>query len=125
IQKAEPGAQLREQVAGNLRLARIQLQLREKVPRLRDRLPSEIGDGAITEAHVQRDRAQPLTGAGAAGHGLMLVPVVPPDFLAALLLVEARHLDAGAEAAPAPAVLGVEREQARVQLGEAAPAGGA
>src|SRR3569833_3047476 len=60
-----------------------------------------------------------------AGRGLVLIPLIPPDLLAALLLIEASHFHAGAEATVAPAVLGGEREQARIQLGEALATRGA
>src|SRR5437764_993852 len=55
---------------------------------------------------------------------LSCVPLVPPLLLAALLLIEARHLDAGPVTALAPAVSGIEGEQTRVELGETAAAGG-
>src|SRR5262249_12561560 len=55
----------------------------------------------------------------------MLVPLVPPDLLAALLLIEPGHFHAGAKTTLAPAVFGIEREQPWTELGEAAPAGGA
>src|ERR1700722_8332017 len=47
------------------------------------------------------------------------VRIFPPHgFFAALLGVELRQLQSGAEATLAPAVLGIEREQARVELWE-------
>ena len=54
--------------------------------------------------------------------GIVLVPLVPPDLLAALFRVEAAELQARAEARLAPAVLRIEREQARIELREAATA---
>ena len=50
------------------------------------------------------------------------VITVPPDLFAALLCVEARENQAGAETARAPAVLRVEGEEARVGFGKAAAA---
>src|SRR2546423_15317165 len=60
----------------------------------------------------------------AAGLRLARVPLVPPQFLAALPLIEARHLDAGPVTALAPAVSGIEGEQTRGELGETAGAAG-
>ena len=54
----------------------------------------------------------PFRGAEALAWTLVLV-------LAALLLVEAAHRQARAVTAPAPAMFGIEREQARVELGKA------
>src|SRR5512142_570534 len=53
---------------------------------------------------------------------LALEPIVPPDLVARLLGIEALHVEARAEALGAPAVLRVEREEARVERGEAAAA---
>ena len=83
----------------------------------------EIGDVQVAEAHVQRDLVEPLAVAGLAGVRLAFGRVAPRALFAALFLVEAFELEAGAEAALAPAVLGVEREQARIELGEAGAAG--
>src|SRR2546423_12200263 len=47
----------------------------------------------------------------AAGRRFARVPLVPPQFLAALPLIEARHLDAGPVTALAPAGSGLEGEQ--------------
>src|SRR6185312_13041064 len=62
---------------------------------------------------------QALPVARAAGLRIVLVPLVPPDFLTRLLRVEAGHFDACAVAALAPAVLRVERKQTGIELGEA------
>ena len=64
-------------------------------------------------------------GAARAGCGGVARTPFHHGFLAALLGVEIRQFESGAEAALAPAVPRVEREQARVELGEARPAGGA
>src|SRR5690606_29163284 len=55
---------------------------------------------------------------------LVLVPFVPPDLFAGLRLVETAHRKPGAVTTLAPAVLRVEREQARVEIGKAARTGG-
>ena len=47
------------------------------------------------------------------------VPRVPPYLVARLFLVEAAQFQAGAEAGLTPPVLGIEREQPRVELREA------
>src|SRR5262249_40113084 len=86
------------------------------------RATGQRGDRAIPEAHVQRHRIQPVAVTCLAGRRLMLVPFVPPDFLATLLFIETRHLHTGTETTLAPAMLGVEREQPWIELCEATPA---
>ena len=61
--------------------------------------------------------------AGVAGLRLAFVPGIPPDLFAGLLRVEARELDAGAEAGVAPAMFRIEREEPRVEFGIAGAAG--
>ncbi len=122
IQKPQARPQFRQQIAGNCRFPRVEVEFCEEFARPGDRLARQMGDRTVAEAHVECDRAQALARAGTAGDRLVLVPIIPPDLLAALLLIEARHLHAGSVAALAPAVLGVEREQAWVQLGKAATA---
>ncbi len=123
VEEPEAGAQLREQVARDLRFTRIEIELRKKLTGLRDSLSREIRDRAVAKAHIERDRAEPLACAGTAGSRIVLVPFVPPDLLAALLRIETCHFHAGAVTALAPAVLRVEGEQSWIQLGEAAAAG--
>ena len=72
---------------------------------------------------LQRDRVEALAVAGWGRARLAFEPVVPPDFLAGLFLVEAFDRQAGAVAGLAPAVLGVVREQARIEFREARAAG--
>src|SRR4029077_11580836 len=82
----------------------------------------ERRDRALAEAHRERGGIQALAVAAAAALGLARIPLVPPALLAALLRIEAGHLDARAEAVLAPAVLGVEGKQARIEFAEAAAA---
>src|SRR5918993_1534539 len=71
------------------------------------------------EAHGQSFGLQPPSCASAACARFCVLPLA---FLAALLGVESGELDAGSEAFGTPAVLGVVREQARVERLEAAAA---
>jgi len=61
------------------------------------------------ETYAERDWIEPVSIAGLTGRGFVLIPVVPPDFLAAQLFVESRHLDARAETTVAPACLELNR----------------
>src|SRR5262249_31704296 len=77
-------------------------------------------DRAFRETHRQRVAIEPLPVAAWADVLLAFVPGIPPHFVAGLLLVEAAELQSRAETALAPAVLGIEREEARARLGKAA-----
>src|SRR5579872_3316399 len=123
LEEFEPRAYFGEQVAGDLALAWAELEPAEELCRAAHRFGAERCDRAIPEAHVERYRIEPLARAGRAGFGLALEPLVPPDFLAGLSFIEARHLETGAVARLAPAMLGVEGKQARIELAETAPAG--
>ena len=74
---------------------------------------------------MQGDRVQALAVAGFADQRAAVLGfgLGPARLLAGLLLVEFLELHAGAEAVLAPAMFAVEREQARVELGEAGAAG--
>ena len=120
LQEPEACPDLRQQIARDLPLAGIELELREESGRGRDGLCRGGRDRLAAEAHVQRNGTQALPVARFAGLRLALVPVIPPDLLAALLGIEAGHLETGAVAALAPAVLRIEGEQARIELAEAA-----
>ncbi len=108
LQELQARTDFGEQVASNLFLAGAQLELNEEVTEFRHGPTGERRNGLVPEANVQRDRAQSAAFACAARDGLMLVPLVPPDLFAALLLVKARHLHARPVAALTPAVLGVK-----------------
>ena len=125
LEELEPRADFREQVARDLFLARTEAQLGEKLGAVGHRRPGQRGYGALAEAHAQGGGIQPPALATGARLRLARIPLVPPQLFPALLGIEAVHLDPGAKAALAPAVLGVEGEQARVELAEAPAAGGA
>ncbi len=125
LEELQARAQLVQQVACDFLFTGLELQFVEELRGTTDRLGGQRRDRAIAEADIERDGTQPLTVAGAASLRIVLVPLVPPDLLACLLLVETGHLDASAVAAVTPAMLGVEREQARIELGEAPAARGA
>src|SRR5262245_16280628 len=54
LQEFQSRANLREQIACNLLLPRIEFQLRKEVARTFDGLAGERGDAALTELHVER-----------------------------------------------------------------------
>src|SRR5579863_5201418 len=107
----------------NFTRARSETQAGEELLARGDGFAGERGDRALAEAHIERGRIEPLTLAVRAALRLVRVPLVPPQLLAALLGIESGHLHARAVAALAPAVLGVEGEQTRVQFREALAAG--
>src|SRR5581483_6437719 len=82
-------------------------------------------DRTVFEAHGERRRIEARTRARGANALRAFPPLVPPDFLPALLGVEAAHHESGAVAALAPAVFRVIREEARVERRETASALGA
>ena len=124
VEKFEPGLELGDDVTRDGRLATVQIQLCEESPCFADREPSQVGDRLLAKAHGERLRIEPLTVTRRADPLVVSVPLVPPDFLAGLVGVEAAELQARAEARGAPAMLGVEREQARVEFRKAAAAHG-
>src|SRR5581483_7055067 len=105
LQEFQTRAQLGEQIARDLTLTRAELELGEELRSAGDRFAAERGDRAAPKTHAERERVQTLSRAGIARRWLALVPVVPPDLLAALGFVEAGHLKPGAVARLAPAVL--------------------
>jgi hypothetical protein len=82
------------------------------------RYASEAADRFAAEAHRPGDRIEPFAMAGRATRRLAVMPFVPGRLLTGLLGVELFEFDAGAEAARTPALLAVEGEQPRVELGE-------
>ena len=121
-QEVQARAEFAPDVARDRLLPGTELQAAQEADRAFYREGGEVGDAQAPEAHRQRLGAQAVSAAAPARDVLRLPPLVPPAFLAGLLLVESRELEPGAVALPAPAVLGVEGEQARVRLREAAPA---
>lgn len=119
LHEIEPAADFRQDVARDLAFAAARDQAGEEGMGVGDGQRRQLGDRAVAPAHRQRDAVQALAMAYRAGPGFAFVPGVPGGFLAGLFGVEALQLQAGAEAAAAPAVLGVVREQARIGLGEA------
>src|SRR5580765_6858980 len=122
LEELQPRADLRQQVAGDLPFARTETQPREELRTLRDGIGGERCDRPFAEAHAERGGVEALARAAAAGFGRVRIPFVPPQLLATLLLVESGHVDTRPVAALAPPVARVEREQPRVELGEAAAA---
>ena len=122
-QKGKPAAQLGDDIARDFGFASLESQRLEQRFDLRDRECSIIGDRALPEADGKCHGIETPALAGRAGVLFALVPFVPPDFLAALLLVETGKLQTRAVTARAPAMLGVVGEEARVRLLEGAPAG--
>src|SRR5690606_38158406 len=122
VQEPQPRAHLRKQIARDLLLSGIELEPGEEGGRAIDGLSRERGYGAPPEAHVERDRVQALPLAVGALGWLAVIPLVPPDLVPCLFFVEAGHLESGAVAALAPAVLRIEREEPRIELREAAAA---
>ena len=123
LEEAEPRTDFSQQVARDLLLPACEQHPREKLQQIRDRQLRQVRDRLLAEAHRQRDRIQAFAVAALTGLDLALPPGIPPDLLAALLLVETLQFHAGAVAGPAPAVPGVEREQPRIEFGEAGAAG--
>src|SRR5829696_9033662 len=104
----------------------------EEVRYLFHRQRGKVGDRLIAEAHMQRSRVQAL----ACARGTRLVDLQPAQpciehgivgagFLALLAPIDIGEREAGTETRAAPAVLGVEREQAGIELGETLAASGA
>ena len=91
-------------------LAYAEPQLLENTTQLPDRQRGKFGDGAIAKAQLQRHWIEPRSVTGFARLRRVGVGDArrPLRFLAGLIGFEASHLDAGAEAARAPALAGIE-----------------
>src|SRR5205807_1008366 len=124
VEKFEPRLELDNDVARDGRLAAMQIQLCEESPCFADREPRQVGDRLFAKAHRERLGVKPLAVTFRTDALVVSVPLVPPDFLAGLVGVEAAELQARAVACSAPAMLGVEREQPRVEIRKAAAAHG-
>src|SRR5262249_31197800 len=83
----------------------------------------QLGYRMSSKTYCQCGFIQSVSCARFAGNRLPFVPLVPPDLLAALLLVESGHPQTGPVARGAPAVTRVVGEEARVELGKARAAG--
>ena len=101
----------------------LQLELREEAlaPRSTGKR-GQLGDRAAREAHGERFAVEPLALARRADLVSPSQPFDPPRSSPVCSSSKPSQLQAGAVARRAPAVLRVEREQARVELGEAAAA---
>ena len=97
--KARRLRELGDDVPGDIRLSSLEADIAEEFLDGRYGHPGQIGDGMTPEPHRQRGRIQSIPVARSAGNRLAFVPVVPPDLLAALLLVEAGQPEPGAVAA--------------------------
>ena len=73
---------------GDLGLAFAELELVYEADRVVDGGASELGDGAIAEAHVERDAVEAVAVAGFADLGFILEPLVPGGLFAGLLQVQ-------------------------------------
>ena len=104
-QKCGARGELRQQIARDVALAAGQFQFRKVGGEFLHRQIRERGDRLAAKQHVQRDGIQPLACALRADLGGASAVFAPHRFLAALLRVELRQLQPGAEAALAPAVL--------------------
>ena len=93
VQKREARPGFRLQVARDFRLAALQFQLREEFERLLDRQRGKLGDWSRNRP-AQRDGVQALPSQASQAVAVAFEPLVPPDFLAGLLLVEAADLQA-------------------------------
>ena len=123
-EKGEPRGDLAHDVARDLGLAPGEGELTQKPRGITHRELRELGDRAPAKAHRERRGVEPRAIAGGTDLLVVFEPFVPPGFVAGLLGVEALELQPGAIAGRAPAVLRIEREQARVEVGVAAVAGG-
>ena len=129
FEEAEARAQFGEQVARDLLVAARELHVLHDCADLAYRQRGEIRDRAVVVTHGEGLGVQALAVAGGAGF-LDFQPFEPgvehvvlgAGLLALGVPVDAGELHAGAVAGGAPAVLGVEREEARVELREAARA---
>ena len=121
-EKGEPRRNFADDVARDVGFAPAQIELGDEARCIADGELRQLGDRAAAKAHGERVAVEAR--AVAVGTGLVgvFVPFVPPDLVAGLLGIEAAQLRPGAEAGRAPAVLRVEREQPRVELGIAAVA---
>src|SRR5690606_458253 len=123
LEKRQASVDLAQDISRDVALAAFELQCAKELARLDDRTARELRNRLPFEAHVPRHRIQALPLACAANLRFLFIPFVPPDLLAALLLVEAADAKTRTEAVLAPAVLRVEREQTRIEIREAARAG--
>ena len=122
VQEAQARAQLADDVARDRPLPVVEPQAAQRRGQRLHGQGAQIVDGAAAQGHRQRLRPQAPAGAARARHLHPLPRLVPPRLVAGVLGVEAGKLQSGAVARRTPAVLGVEGEQARVELGKAAPA---
>src|SRR5690606_25137254 len=90
----------------------------EKALRVRYGHGGQLGNRAFTPDKGPGDGVKAFAMATGAGNCIAFVPGVPGGFFAGLLGVEACQWQACAEAAVAPAMLGVVAEHARIRLGE-------
>ena len=122
FQERQPRVDFRQHVARDGVLATLQFQCGEHCAHAGDGLRGQRRDRRFAELHVARDLVEPLAFARRA-YLARVRALAPPPLLAGLLLVETAQLQSRAEAFAAPAVLGIEGEQARIELCEAARAG--
>ena len=124
-QKGETARDFGHDIARDFRLAALKREAADERLHLRDREGGDVGNRAAAEAHRERNGIQPLAPARRAGLGCILVPFVPPNLFAGLLVVKAGESQTRAAATLAPAVTGVVGEETGIELRKARPAGGA
>ena len=123
LQKAQTATQLGHDVAGDVRLPAGERHAFHEVRHRIHRAGGERMDRPVGKAHRARHRVQPRALAARAGFGRLFVHGRQIQVVHFLFLHLADH-QPGTETRPAPAMLAVEGEQARVQLGETLAATG-
>ena len=121
VQEVEPAADLADQVAGDVGLARRQHELAEELGDAVHRPCRQLVDAQLAKAYRPRHRIEPRTGTGRAG--LLALQLGFAEIERVRVIDLADGTQAGAVAARAPAVLCVVGEQPRIGLGEAVAAG--
>src|SRR3990170_1800625 len=122
FEELKPRDELRQDVARDLGRAAAQPQPADEPLGGLDGQGGELGNVPMLKAHGERRGVEAHAVACRTNALGAFPPRVPPDLLAGLVRVEARHEQPRAVAAFAPAMLGVVREEARIELGEAAAA---
>ena len=136
FEEFEAALDFADNVAGDVCVAADQHQAVDPLPRFLHRQPRDVADGLVVEGHTARCRVQARAAAVAArlvdqpldfglfaGEALLAAfVVVVADRIVIDLALFAGQLQAGADAAGAPAVLAVVAEHARVEFGVAGAA---
>ena len=124
-EKRGAGGEFRHQIAGDVALAADQLDLGHGGLEFLHRQVGQRRDRQAAKQHVTRHGIEALAPAIETGQVGRTFGLAPLRFFAALLGIELRHLQTGAETGLAPAVARIERKQAWIEFGEAGAAIGA